>query len=455
MGLLLLVAACGREDKLKLGTLPPSTRGPVPSSAVRLPRAGGEARLYRIPSLEPSSWSTQEKLPALDRAVGGDPEQGLVYALDKERNIVGVDLDTRRVRSFMEQVRFAAVGPDGALYAVDTGSVVTQLVRRTPVRFRSKLQGTPAELHGTMGGSLLVRLAGNKSTLEVLGSDQSATSTSLAGGPIATSLYGDLVAVAADTAVVIYDPMAKHAPLVVRVSGHARDVAFSPSGHRIYVARDDRNLLVLDRFSGDPVGTIELPRAAEALRSDEYGQWLLVRPAEGDSAWVVDVGRARFAGGIATRWASDLPAIAAPNTLLARRGSDVVALNTGADGFPETGRVKDAADDLWLPLRWRPVRDVEVAAAADSGLQAADSSSAEAPSVYLQVSSSQNPTWANELRDKLKGAGLPASVLPPARSDEAFRVVLGPYATREQAEETGKKIGMPSFVVTPQDSPAR
>src|SRR5262249_21067979 len=82
-------------------------------------------------------------------------------------------------------------------------------------------------------------------------------------------------------------------------------------------------------------------------------------------------------------------------------------------------------------------------------------STAAAPSVYLQVSSSQNPAWANELGDKLKAAGLPASVLAPARSDEAYRVVLGPYATREQAEEAGKKIGMPSFVVTPQDNPER
>ena len=68
--------------------------------------------------------------------------------------------------------------------------------------------------------------------------------------------------------------------------------------------------------------------------------------------------------------------------------------------------------------------------------------------MYLQVSSSQNPAWANELADKLRGAGLPASVLAPTRSDEAHRVVLGPYATREQAEETGRKIGMPSFIVS-------
>ena len=86
---------------------------------------------------------------------------------------------------------------------------------------------------------------------------------------------------------------------------------------------------------------------------------------------------------------------------------------------------------------------VQTAAAADSAGRAAK--------VYLQVSSSQNPVWADELSQKLRAAGLPAAVLKPARSDEAFRVVLGPYATREQAEETGRGIGMPSFVVTTQD----
>jgi hypothetical protein len=395
-------------------------------------------------------------LPALERAVGGDPNQGLVYALDRKRNVVGVDLETRRVRPYMEQVRYATMGPDGALYTIDSGRAVTQLARRTTVRFRSKLQGTPVELYGTMGGSLLARVGEKQFALEVLRSDQPPTSTPLPAGKLAASLYGDLVAVAADSAVVVYDPQAKRAPLVIRMPGHARDVAFSPSGHRIYVARDDRDLLILDRFSGNPLGAIELPGSAKGLRGDEYGQYLLVRPAEGDSAWVVDVGASRFIGGVATQWGSDLPLVAAPNTLLLRRGDDVVALNLAADGFPETGRVKDAGDDLWLPLRWRPARDAEVQAAADSGTLASDTDSTQAaPSVFLQVSSSQNPAWASELSDKLTAAGLPASVLPPARSDDAYRVVLGPYATREQAEETGKKIGMPSFVVTPQDNPGR
>jgi hypothetical protein len=158
---------------------------------------------------------------------------------------------------------------------------------------------------------------------------------------------------------------------------------------------------------------------------------------------------------VATKWAADLPAIASPSTLLARQGKDVIARDLGTSDFPETGRVKDAADDFWLVIGWRPAQDVETVLAADSTAVAAADSEAAAPSVYLQVSSSQNPSWAAELSEKLQAAGLPASVLPPKRSDEAFRVVLGPYASRDQAEETGRKIGMPSFVVTAQDEAAR
>jgi hypothetical protein len=451
----LLGTACEREAKLSLGKLPAATRGPAPSSALRIPTGGGAARLYRMPTLEPSSWVTDDKLPPIERPIGADPEQGLVYVLDGKQNLVALDLETRRVRTSLEQIRYAAVGPDGALYAVDTGSTVTQLVRRAPVRFRAKLQGTPAELHGTMSGAVLARLTGPAPVLETLGSDQAPTSMTLASGPLATSLYGDLVAVAADTAVILYAPQGKTSPLSLPVSGHARAAMFSPSGHRVYVAQEDHRLLVFDRFSGSQLQAIALPGGARGLRGDQYGQWLMVRPDSGDSAWVIDIGRARHTGTVATKWAADLPAIASPSTLLARQGKDVIARDLGTSDFPERGRVKDAADDSWLVIGWRPAQDVETVVTADSTAVAAADSEAAAPSVYLQVSSSQNPSWATELSAKLRAAGLPASVLPPKQSDEAYRVVLGPYASRDQAEETGRKIGMPSFVVTAQDEAAR
>jgi hypothetical protein len=458
-GLVLLTTGCGGDPDLAAGNLPAVGRGPELTTVLRIPRDGGSARLYRVPSLEPSAWKLEDKLPPLQRTVGADPEQGFVFLLDKKRNVMALDLETRRVRPSLEQIRQAAVGPDGALYLVDTGSTVIQLVRRTPVRFRSKLQGAPRELHGTMGGMLVARLAGNQPKVEVLGSDRPPASFAVPDGQQALSLWGDLLAIAADTAVVIYetegDSDGNRDRISIPVSGGAKAVMFSPSGHRIYVARASKGLLILDRVSGEGLQEIALPGPAIGLSGDLFGQWVLVRPATGDSAWVVDVGRTGFIGTVDVEWDDDLPAVASPNTLLTRRGKQVVAVDLAAKGFPVRGTVQGAATDTWLPLTWHPPQEENVPITADSAALAAAADSARAASVYLQVSSSQNPAWAEELSQKLRAAGLPAEVLKPARSDEAYRVVLGPYATREQAEETGRGIGMPSFVVTTQDSPSQ
>jgi hypothetical protein len=449
-------AACGREPEVALGKLPSAGRGAGGGTVLRIPREGGIPRLYRMPGLDPSSWKTEDKLPPLQRTIGADGEAGLAFFLDRKRNTVVLDLETRRVRLQLEQVRHATVGPDGALYAVDTGSTVTQMFRRAPVRFRSKLQGKPEALYATMGGTLLARIEGKSPALEVLGSDKPAEIVPTPEGSVTTSFWGDLVAVAADTAVVIYESGGKHERRSIPISGHARAVLFSPSGHRIYVGRDDGGLLVLDRFSGDRLFEIQLPGSAHGLRTDPYGQWLLIRPPAGDSAWVVDVGSGRLAGTAKVEWDDDLPAIVPPGTLLTRRGSKLVALDLGSKEFPVRGSLSDAAGDTWLPLAWHPPQEAGPEVEADSALLAAEADSGKGgASVFLQVSSSQNPSWANELSQRLTAAGLPATVLEPRRSDEAYRVVLGPYATREQAEETGRKIGMPSFIVTAQDPPAR
>jgi hypothetical protein len=445
------LAGCGREPELALNNAPASPRGVPGASVIRIPRDGGVARLYRVESLDSAPWKPADKLPPVEKPLGADTEQGLVFILDKKNNVVAVDLDTRRVRTYLENVRYATVGPDGALYAVDTANSVVQLVRRTPVRFRSKLQGTPTQLHGTMEGALVAKLGGDKPVLEYLGSDQAPSTTPLPTGQLAASFLGDLVAVAADTAVVLYAPQRKTEPRSLPIAGDARAVMFSPSGHRIYVAQAAGPLLVLDRFDGAELRQIELPGPARELRGDMYGKWLLVRPEDKDSVWVIDVGTGKHIGTAAARWTDDLPAVAPPHTLLVRRGSDLVGLDLSASGLPEVGRIKGGAADFWLAIAWQPAQEAPLPLEADSAALAAADTGPARPSVYLQVSSSQNPTWANELSAKLGAAGLPASVLAPRRSEDVYRVVLGPYATREQAEATGRTIGMPSFIVTAQD----
>ncbi|HYC33515.1 MAG TPA: hypothetical protein VEB59_14600, partial [Gemmatimonadales bacterium] len=191
-----VLAACGGGKDVAFGKLPAAGRGATGSTVLRVPAEGGTPRLYRVPALDSSNWKSEDKLPPVERTIGADAELGQVFFLDKKRNVVALDLETRRVRPNLEQVRQATVGPDGALYAIDTGSAVTQLVRRAPIRFRSKFKGKPAELHGTMSGMLVARLAGNRPALEVLGSDQPPEAVPTPAGPIAPSFWGDLVAVA-------------------------------------------------------------------------------------------------------------------------------------------------------------------------------------------------------------------------------------------------------------------
>jgi cell division protein FtsN len=86
--------------------------------------------------------------------------------------------------------------------------------------------------------------------------------------------------------------------------------------------------------------------------------------------------------------------------------------------------------------------------APDSAAALAGASGAEAP-LYVQVSTSQNEAWSSQMAQQLSRAGLAARVLPPTGLDDGFRVVLGPYESRDEAEAIGRKLGRPFFIYQP------
>ncbi len=449
-----LLAACGS------GT-PPFARGlsvastTPPSSVLRLPAGGGPASLYHPPKLDPWGWTTDATLPPLKRVIGADLDLGLVYVLGSKANdVVALDLLSRRPRpALATNVREVTMGPDNVVYTVDDSLRVQQFVRRNPARFPARLPARPKDLFGAQGQALLAVTPGAKGSLTRLTTDGEPSSAPVPTGDAAATFWGDLVAIAADSVVLIVDPEDAAKAATIRVSGHARGVVFSPSGHRFYVARREGGVLVYSRFSRAEVDEIDLPGPAGALRADPYGRWLMVRPPAADSLWLVDLATNKYMGGIAAEWASDLPTITNQQVLLAKVGRDVVAYDLTAEGWPERGRVAGGAADFWIPLAWTPETGtassiVETPIAAQPADSSADDGD-RAARVYLQVSSSQNKSWAEELSRQLAQQGLPASVLEPRGPEEGFRVVLGPYPSREAAESTGRKLGRPFFVYQP------
>ena len=458
VALTLSLLACGGSTEGRTDALDSSLPDLSRISLLRLPRRGGEPRIYDALSLKRVAWRPRGRLPALERAIGADLDQRLAFALAAKGGIAVVDLETGTIRSAADDAAVASLGPDRTLWTVDGEGAVTALVRRTARAVAGKAPARPA-LFGTGSGQLVALGASGDPRAVLLGGPEEGTTADLPPGPVASTQWGDLVAVAADTAVVLWNPATGDVSSI-RMRRGAKAVAFSPAGHRLYVLNDEPRLQVLDRESEQTLGSVDLPDSARSIRPDPLGAYLLVRAAAGDSVWVVDPAARTIHGAVRTEWAADLPTIVGSRFLLVRRGEDVVALDLERDSLPEAGRIDGGAEDLWLPLDWTPRRGRDGAQDEETEETPAEAEAADAPAIradttgpvpgaastiYLQLSSSRNPAWANDLTQQLRAAGVAALVLPAG--DSLYRVVVGPYATREEAEAAARSLGRPSFIL--------
>ncbi len=415
-----------------------------PGVGIRLPAKGGTPQLYRLPRLTPVEGVLKGKLPPIERVIGLDPESEFLFVTTAKHELLALDLGSGRVDTVGTNIKQAALGPDGTLYAVDTLRRVISLSRRTRFAWPQLLTALPHDLFGAADQHLVGVIPQDR--LLVAAADQPATVRPIAaGGDVAASRWGDLVAVASDSGVTFYDPLARRDPTFVRLTDVPRALAFSPSGHQIYVARRNvPGLAVVDRYEKKELDGVALPGPVAALRLDLLGRWLLARPAVGDSAWIVDLPIKRHTGIVPTAWKSDLPAISPDGMLIYRRGKDVVS--AGPDSLTGIGKVTGGASDTWVLTTWLP-RGVPSSTASSATSDSAGVG-AEGP-LYVQVSTSQNPEWSGHLADDLTRAGLAARVLAPQHPDDGYRVVLGPYATRAQAEATGRRLGRPFWIYQP------
>ena len=252
---------------------------------------------------------------------------------------------------------------------------------------------------------------------------------------------------------------------VIELDGHARAVVATPSGDRLFALADSsKQVDVIDRYREKVSEHIDLPGFAEDLRIDPLGRYLLVHAAANDSAWVVDVGTDHLLGSVRTAWRDDLPFVAPDGEIALAQGNDVTLVE--GSKLQEKRRIPQGAADYWYSFAWsgfrpraaeldQPVR-FPGADSADSAARAATDSTAStaappppkdtvapAPVIakgwVVSFAALLNEQKARELAATIHVHNETARVqATPREGQTIYRVVLGPYPTKDEAERVGR-----------------
>jgi septal ring-binding cell division protein DamX len=216
----------------------------------------------------------------------------------------------------------------------------------------------------------------------------------------------------------------------------------------------------VDRYQERVASSIDVGRNIAELRVDPLGRYLLARPEGRDSAVVIALATNRVIGALPTAWRGDLPFVAPDGGVALAQGVDVII----ADGetLKPTVRVRNGAADFWFPFQWTGFRPraatldqpVEFAgppvdsmrkdstAPADSAARGAADSSAHRAAGGFTVSFAAllSADKARDLAASIHVGSEAARVVTSVRDGATiYRVVLGPYTTRDDAERVGRE----------------
>jgi hypothetical protein len=474
LALALVLAACGPADR---GNTPAAresatavaaaTRGPD-RLVLRVPRAGGEARVYAYPRLDTVLW-TGEKTPALARVLAFDEEAGMLAVVDAKGAPARIDFRQGGTAAVTKTKLTGLASNDGAaIYGLaPDGSVERNALSGSwkwtpPVAARAVFpqpDGSLLVLGEREGGSVVWRLRppGTKVVDSVV--------LSKVDRALRTQV-GDLLYLASERELTGIRTRTMQRIASITFDEPVELLAATPSGDRVFVVTSTGTAVqVVDRYRERIGGQIELGRHPADLRVDPLGRYLLARPEGEDSTIVIALATNRVIGTIATAWRADLPFVAPDGGIAVEQGKNVII----ADGetLRPVVRVNGGASDFWYPFRWtgfRPrAQDLDkpvdfggppvdsTKAPVDS---AADSAAAPAPAPAPRDTTAHRAATgytvsfaallvadkARELAAQIKVGNENARVVVAMRDGSTiYRVVLGPYATRDEAERIGRE----------------
>ena len=451
-------------------------------------------------------WTADSKAPALARLLGFDENAGSVLAADAKGAVVRIDLRRGDVSRDPASKLSDLVSADGtATYGLGTDGTVTRLTPAGSWTFKP-----PSAAHDVVpqpdGTVLLLANHGEGTVAWLIRPPDDRIIDSVILPRVTKSIRtpaGDRVYFPVDSGLVGVRGRDLQIVPSVRLPARPRAVVTSPSGDRIYATADSSNaLLVVDRYTGHVATTITLPTAPSALRMDPTGRYVLARASDGDSAYVISVSTDRLVGTTTTEWRADLPAVAPNGWLALVRGKDVVFVD--AESLMTRRTVEGGAADDWMFVSWNGFRprpstlDNPVTFEQNDSVQrdtsenpfagqvpgtgtlpedspalpapapapapgaptmalprtpvppshpASPDSTARAAGFTVQFAALRAQDAANDvLRDVHVTGATPRLVATTRDGVTIYRVVIGPFATRDEAEQVARTSGKSYWV---------
>lgn len=458
---------------------------------VRVPSKGGLARAHRAGS-DSVLWESRAAVPALEALLGFDDFLGVVVGQDARGHVVSLNLRVGTLDTLgTERISTGTVAQGSSVYGLDAQGKV---VRLTPAgSWTWTPTGGATQLIPNTDGSLLV-LGGtaNRTDIRRLVPPESRIldSTSVPAVRLAArTMAGDRLWLVSgrELRALRARELTQVLDLTLRDSVVALEP--TPSGDRLFLASVTDGLRIVDRYAEDFVGMVELPTPATALRMDPDGRYLLARAKGTDSVYVISIGTARVVNTLAAPWRDDLPLVTPEGHVLVLRGDAAVLVD--AETGRERRRYPNGAADRWMLLRWngfrpraagldRPVEFEEYAAdsaKADSALaaliaarygdlsgitraapaepSAASATAEEAPAGAdagrgtwtVSFATLLDETRARQLAETIVVDGRTARVVSGDRDGvPVWRVLLGPYDSRQDAERAGMRSRLSYWV---------
>jgi len=472
--LALLCAACSNERAAPDSTnvqVAEENHGPE-QLLLRVPRAGGSGRVYRYPHLDSAVWTVDE-VPPPERVLAFDPDAGTIAFVDAKGFPGRIDLRETDIGKASRAKLTSLTSANGTdIYGVNQKGEIVRL-NPTAADWHFKPPVPARSVSAQPNGDLIVAANRGAQTLvwKVHPPDDVVVDSvvlPLSSRAVRTQV-GDRIYFTVDSGLVGIKAKDLSPVGAVDLPSRVRAVAPTPSGDRIYVTTmSDSTLSVVDRYSGRVETGLTLPAPALDLRMDALGRYLLARFPKGDSAWVIAIGTNRLIGAVATKWENDLPAITPDGELATLIGKDVVLLDP--EKLATKSTIAGGGKDYWYFFAWDGFKpraqglDQPVTFPSDSvgDSLTASSTSSTTPTITTPPADSAPPPVttnpappsagftvsfaallsedkAQQLASTIRVNNVAAHVVTTSTAGSPiYRVVLGPYATRDDAVKVGR-----------------